>query len=175
MKRKNSESTTPTPATKQLLIRLALLVGAAVIVLVLVSIIFQQFKSKSYARLAPMAVSIELSYSNQLVPQNEVILEYDYGYGFISAHRQSQVIETDREPKVLEFSISSWKPVRGLRVSVATAQGVNPNAITFTKLDESTRILLNSMESTVLLHTEDVASLFPTTPISSSEEKVNAQ
>lgn len=170
MESNNSESTKVSPKTSQLVVRLALLVGAAILVLILVSVIYQQIKSKSYARLAPMAVSLELSYSNQLELQNEVILEYDYGYGFIPAHRQTQIIQSGNESKVIEFSISSWKAARGLRLSVAQEQGVDPRAVTFSRLDDSTRVLLGDVESEVLLDLQDAALLFSDAFISSSKK-----
>lgn len=173
MKVNNSESNATSPELRQLLLRSALMGGLAIVVLILAVVTFQHIKSKSYARLAPIGVSIELSYSSQLNSSNEVILEYDYGYGFISAHRQSHVIESGQEPNVIEFSVSSWKPTGALRLSVKDQLGVVPHAVTFTKLGESTRVLLSSGDSGVLLNVEDVASLFSETLMSSSEVRVN--
>ena len=173
MQSNNSESTAPSSAARQLLVRSALLGGVAIVVLIVAVLTFQHIKSKSYARLAPIGVTIELSYFNQLNPTTEVILEYDYGYGYIPAHRQSQVIESRKTPSVIEFSVSSWKPTAALRLSVKDEQGVVPHAVTFTKLGESTRVLLSDAESGVLLNIEDVATLFSQTLISSSEPRVN--
>ena len=173
MQSNNSESTTSSSAARQLLFRSALMGGVAVVVLILAILTFQYIKSKSYARLAPLGVMIELTYVNPLKPRNEVILEYDYGYGFIPAHRQSQVIKSRPKPSVIEFSVSSWKPTRALRLSVEDEQGVVPHAVTFTKLGESNRVLLSSAESRVLLNIEDVAHLFSQTLIPTSESRVN--
>jgi hypothetical protein len=173
MQSNNSESTTPMSPARQLLVRSALIVGVAIVVLILAVLTFQHIKSKSYARLAPMGVTIELTYVNPLNPRNEVSLEYDYGYGYVPAHRQSQVIESAQKPSVIEFSVSSWKPTGALRVSVKDEQGVVPHAVTFTKLGDSTRVLLSGAESGVLLNVEDVATLFSQTLISTSEPRVN--
>ena len=81
MKSNNLESTAPNSAARQLLLRSALMGGIAIAVLILVVVTFQHIKAKSYARLAPIGVTIELSFFNPLNPPNEVILEYDYGYG----------------------------------------------------------------------------------------------
>ncbi|MFT5137703.1 MAG: hypothetical protein ACI9XU_001640 [Arenicella sp.] len=173
MQSNNSKSTQPSLAAAQLLVRSALIGGLAIVVLILAVLTFQHIKSKSYARLVPMGVMIELTYVNPLKPRNEVILEYDYGYGYIPAHRQFQVIKSRPEPSVIEFSVSSWKPTRALRLSVEDEQGVVPHAVTFTKLGESRRVLLSSTESGVLLNIEDVATLFSQTLIPTSESKVN--
>ena len=168
-----SEQTAPTPATSQLLLRSLVLGGVAILILILVVAAFLQLRAASYARLSPMSVSLELSYLNEQAFANEVILEYDYGYGFIPAHRQIQTIQGGQQPKVIEFSISSWKPTRGLRLSVKEEQGVVPYAVTFSKLDESARVLLSGVESGVLLSVEDVSLLFSETLISSNENRVN--
>lgn len=173
MKSNNLESTAPNSAARQLLLRSALMGGIAIAVLILVVVTFQHIKAKSYARLAPIGVTIELSFFNPLNPPNEVILEYDYGYGYIPAHRQSQVIESAQKTSVIEFSVSSWKPTGALRLSVKDEQGVVPHAVTFTKLGDSTRVLLSGAESGVLLNIEDVATLFSQTLIPTSEPRVN--
>lgn len=98
---------------------------------------FGKLKADSYTRLVPLAVELQVIVEQQ---QN-LLLQYDYGYGFNQSHQQLKGLTPQVQPQTISFSISTWKTPRALRLVAAHADRVSVQAVNLQRGDSIVRLI----------------------------------
>ena len=87
---------------------------ALLTVTIVISVYFS-VRDKSVAKLEPYVVAFAV---NNVRVGNELLIEYDYGYGFNPAHQRRFVVTSSSTPQMIDFTVSAWKKMNSLRISL---------------------------------------------------------
>ena len=139
------------------------------LLLVLVIWGYGHVKASSYARLVPMSVELQVLTK---VQQN-LILQYDYGYGFNESHQQLKQLQPAELPISIDFSVSAWKQPRALRVVVADAEQISLRSVNLQRAGNMVRLLAparpDNQPDSVILWLEDIPTIFSGSELPESE------
>jgi hypothetical protein len=109
----------------------------------------------SYSKLTPVALEIVVDSALE----QQLFVDYDYGYGFIREHRQSFSLQV-ADSQLIELSMSGWKKLRRLRVRVENADSTQLQSVLFSNsTDAIERIgpwVNQSGDLTILLSIDDL-------------------
>jgi len=94
---------------------------------------YSSARAKAYAKLDPYAINFVFEASQE----SDVILAYDYGYGFTEQHQRTIKQDDEKIEQSHRLSLSSWKTLRSIAFISNTRNKLKFSSLSISKADNT--------------------------------------
>lgn len=114
-----------------------MLIFALIVLVITISIVMLYLAARQNALAKMQPYVVEFQYSANVVGNlgapEQLIAQYDYGYGFNRGHAQSNDVVPSRSPQTFSFTVSSWKPLHSLKLTSNAQTPIQIEGISISK------------------------------------------
>ena len=108
----------------------------ALIVAIAVAMLYLSAQGNVYGNTEPYVIQFVVEYdvANESFDDQEILVQYDYGYGFNKGHEQTFLLN-GISPQLINHTVSAWKQINSLRLMSTTSVPLEVRDISITKSD----------------------------------------